>query len=234
MNEEVTCIACVVPPRSGNACIGRILKLLGVDMGDLNEYADDANPKGYWQNDKLLDVLWGMMDLEWFQKPEWEPPSEEVSPESKEEMWQYFYRRIADRTDSTWGFIREHFCLVAPWALELVPCKTKLITITRDPKESVRSFLLYGRPKKAAEKIVESHCTRRDLAFNAFKGAKLSIGFDDLILHPIESVTRLTKFLGISPSDESMQRAFSFLDPKVRKVWSMGKGFAITTKMGGR
>jgi hypothetical protein len=213
--------------RSGTSMLTRLLNLMGAYVGaeHVMQSSDDANPKGYWERNDVMEVNDTILNLHgctWGRVADWS--FGQPHPLPPELLHRLRYIVLGMDGFRPWVMKDPRLCLT-------LPCWTPFFEVPaavlmhRDPLEIARSLeqrtIPPGFTRELSLSLWEYHAVG---ALNASRGMpRLFVRHDSLMAHPVETVARLFSDLealgmgmrGLSmPSEREIN---AFVDPKLNR-----------------
>jgi len=150
VDDRQTIVIVLGMHRSGTSTISRIVNLLGVYMGEEEDFleAKSDNPKGYWENkfivsvnDEILKRLGSENDNTWKETPiffdGWENSS--MLDDLKYKAIAYLNAKMKEK--EMWGWKDPRTCLTLPFWRSILPSKNlKFIICIRNPLNVAKSL----------------------------------------------------------------------------------------------
>lgn len=193
--------------------VARLLGLCGLDLGAEHELVAPTtdNPDGYWEhqqfvelNDSLLTELGGGWDL---------PPLFPSSWRTDERFLPYRARAeglVSQFGGSPhWGWKDPRNSLTLPFWQEVVP-DLKVVMCVRHPLEVAHSLRRRAMSSQALTLSLWHFYNQQLLAW-ARPGQRLVTDYGRYHDDPQGELRRLASFAGVEPSDETIERACSFI-----------------------
>lgn len=186
---------------SGTSITARVLRALGVDMGNNGNICEDAVVRN--ANDKLIG--------------NWSEPKPAVKGDVLDELREHFRRRAL--RSPRWGFKDPRTCMTAKMLVPLIPglpgggCKVVVIHRKRDA--IARS--LAEREKKTldwAHRLIRTYLRSRADHLEGAVGPRIDVLYDDLIDRTEDVVVEIARFCR---ADEGLvESAVALVDPEGR------------------
>lgn len=209
--------------RSGSSCIGQVLSILGVNMGEnLSAPTGDmarVNPDGYFEDSSLIRIasrlFWGTHNKK--------KPCGKIMEELYDQLDDFFH--FLSCRCSLWGFknptLSEHIPQINSM-LKRRGIQRRWIWAHRDPEDSVRSFMEAGwgggSRAFAEENILPRY--RNLKKFFRQKDTKdcrfLKVDYYDLLDHTEREVKRIAMFVGVSDA-QLIQKAVESVKPSASR-----------------
>lgn len=199
------CIVILTVGRSGSSLVGGILHRLGVVMShkvdDLQQEnnGDKANPKGYYEDTRLLHINRAVIAGKRANTPE------------------TFQKYIADRRkNKLWGMKDPRFATVFPSIRPLLG-DYRFVVAERKKEEVIKSFHTYSR-SVGDVKYIEAQQTKIENILNNDPAPRMRIQYDLLIKQPVSIIESLCDFVyeGVnSQKPGNILEAIEFVDPNL-------------------
>ncbi|SEP75176.1 hypothetical protein SAMN05216232_0777 [Virgibacillus subterraneus] len=205
--------------RCGTSMASRSINLMGVDLGEGFVKPNKTNPKGFWENKKIVDVhkeiknVLGSMPF----RRGWQDLGK-IKP-LKEKMESIVQEQFSDKPLWGWKDPRTSEC-IEMWKeiLADMDVEGNYLVMIRNPVDVAASFRrAYNRNEKAALKqwqirtLVALRGTRNE--------NRIIVDYDDFIEDSFSTVKNIAKTFNVTlPSDknELKQELDSFIDPTLR------------------
>lgn len=140
MVRENKAICIIGSGRCGSSMVTRAINLLGVDVGSHLYPADRTNPKGYWENsrivmihEKMLKTVGNNIHHEWWHKKDY--------IHLKQELKDYITKEYLDK--EVWGWKDPRTChFIALWneVLNELSVTPHYVILVRNPVDIIHSF----------------------------------------------------------------------------------------------
>ena len=231
--------------RSGTSALAGVCSQLGVNFGKNQIGANQANPKGHFEqanlinaNEALLKALWWPKSSE---KPSWlkgdtpwqwlNPPRIEITPEMLDKIHPPLIDNIKKHLNNLKqekgliGYKDPRLCLLMPlWEriLKQLSLNPRFIHIKRDRFAVARSlykFWNFQIPQDKAYELIDLYESR---IHEHLKGTDyLSFTYEKLLSDPKETAEKIKLFLfGIKPSLGELSKVTNFIDQKLNRSGS--------------
>ncbi|HDH04760.1 MAG TPA: glycosyltransferase [Nitrospirae bacterium] len=224
--------------RSGTSALTAGLTALGVRLGPHSNYANEENPKGFFENQdvvKLNDRILSQLGFSWSN-----PFIGEI--EARVQELDFFFHDALEILEKSykenflWGIKDPRMCLLLPFWQKVIAqslgCNILYVHVLRNPLEVAGSLKVRG------DRFKEFLCgdIRQSLLlwfshyFHALASVdndqNILITFDDLIQNPLNQLDRLASFLEITPDQNMIKKyADSFLEKSLKHHATSIDGF---------
>lgn len=211
--------------RSGTSFLTKSLELLGIGLGDNMMKPADCNPKGFWEDQEVVDL-----NIEIMKTQESDFADLGFKPPSKEELSKLhplFERAVAlvsnrISTYSRWAFKDPRTCrTIAFWqaAIEAAGAVPKFIIAVRNPLEVAAS--LNKRDAMPLAQGLYSWLQHTIPTFTETQGAlRVVVEYEQLLSNPHRELARISQALTLPlpAADSAEMQAFNtdFLDTTLR------------------
>lgn len=178
-------------PRSGTSLTVGFLRILGVELGYINDEVFDWHPTGILENEDAMRINSAMMvesggDL-------FEPPTKiKCRPEDRQRIKDY----IKKNKHPMWGFKDPRLCYTLKFWYKYLP--DPHVVFVRRKKESLIEATLRYAPKSVTKKQVVKNIKRYHQEMKQWKNIKhIFVDFDKLRNEPLKQAEKIAKFLGV-------------------------------------
>jgi hypothetical protein len=196
--------------RSGTSAVAGTLQILGVDMGTKLKKADQANPKGYFEDELFLKINKAILrdkKLSWDKPPK--SPIKTTSSKNINQLKKY----IKSKKD-LWGWKDPRTCLLLGIYAKLVK-NIHLITVFRNPLEIAKS--LEERDGIKIQDGIELTNKYNSLILRQLnlypKYPKLYISFEEIIACPVSIAKKIATFLELKITKKNIAAIESLILP---------------------
>jgi hypothetical protein len=211
--------------RSGTSFLTKSLELLGIGLGEKMMKPADSNPKGFWEDQEVVDLNIEIMKTQEsdFADLGFKPPSrEEIS--NLHPLFEQAVALVSNRISSysRWAFKDPRTCrTIAFWqaAIEAAGATPKFIIAVRNPLEVAAS--LKRRDAMPIEQGLYSWLQHTIPAFTETQGApRVVVEYAQLLRDPHRELSRVSQalLLPLPAADSPEMQAFNtdFLDTTLR------------------
>jgi hypothetical protein len=204
--------------RSGTSMTARLLNLCGLDLGEHKNLmpSDSHNAEGYWENLDFVEINDSLLA---FYKGKWnDPPGLDVSfelsqiPKSIVKKAKTIIQKFEG--EKFWGWKDPRTSLTLPFWQQLIP-DLKIIICLRSPYEIAQSLLKRDKfPRSFTFELWHTYTER--LLQTTKPENRLITSYNSYFINPQDELSRILKFIGISPDKEKIQNACKFAVPSLR------------------
>ncbi|PJA83645.1 MAG: hypothetical protein CO146_00810 [Candidatus Nealsonbacteria bacterium CG_4_9_14_3_um_filter_37_29] len=212
--------------KSGTSVVAGVLYILGVDIGKKFVEADGFNPKGYFEDYDFVNLTDAIFEAA--KTNYWDFPSHEKLLAQKKNFDSRIRTLIRkkEKDKRIWGW-------KDPWTNILIdlflPYLTNpyFIVIFRNPLAIAKSAVTFTKGKQHEFWVKRPITLFHGLKLANFydriildflekyqKLPQLFIAFEDIIENPTRETKRVTKFLGITPTKQQIDRILDFVMPR--------------------
>ena len=202
-----TCILVVGIHRSGTSAAAGVLFHLGVPMGKEFLPPMHQNPKGFFEDLKLMRIQDAMIG-------DWRNPS----PRG---LHPNYVQAIRERSKQPlWGFKYPRTCYTLPIFCEVFQGKVKILHIVRPREDVILSLATRDLTMESATRVHDIYDINKKK--NLEKAEKqgipiLTIRYDDMVDDSVRIVDTIRKFVYPDGRDINMETAINFIDPLLRR-----------------
>ena len=203
------CFIVLGVPRSGTSAVSGVLHHLGVMMGERFLPPSPMNPRGFFEDEEVVELHNPFLDLGKF--------PESVILDDDQSRLQGYERFIRKRESlgRPWGFKSSLTPFVFHIAKKFITQPLAVIATHRPFHECVHSWAKQRQCSiREAKQIIGNSLYARDLALSEFSGEVLHIEYSELVKDPDLHVACLSEFTGLPITDSAM----SFIDPSLKRV----------------
>ena len=210
--------------RSGTSMVSRLLYDCGLYLGPDEDLMPpkDANQAGFWENAyfvALNEELLSQMEGGWDLPPEsFDPPKKSPRYKNLVDKTHFLIEQFVDR--EPWGWKDPRNSLTLRFWEQFLP-NLKLVVCIRNPVEVTRSLNKWGKSSDAFGYNLWLAYNQR-LLFTTNPERRIFTHFDSYFIDPLSELRRLTVFLGMDVSDETIHEACQTIDFSLRHNQSPG------------
>lgn len=204
--------------RTGSSAVTAGIEALGIDLGKSNDYSNEENPKGFFENQDVVDINERILTTLGYT---WSNPFV-VGIDEKKALLDSFVGEALNiiednfRGKEVWALKDPRICLLLPFWQKVIAqslgSEIYYVFALRNPMEVASSLRV--RAKKFSQFFCGDVQQSLMLWFSHYFYALNSvdsdnamlIGFDDLIQNPREQLDRMASFLEISPRTDTVER----------------------------
>lgn len=222
--NQKNCLVILGMHRSGTSALSGVLNILGMSLGQQMMRSNEYNPKGYFENQPIVDLNDRIMDRLGFAWDDPFPFPENWQQQDFLAVYQHQFVEILESeftTDQLIGFKDPRICILLPWwqqTLEKCNLTPYYPIIVRHPLEVAAS--LAKRDRFSVQKSVllwMKHMLEAE--FHTRNQPRCFLSFEQLLRQPVESLSRLASALQFSfpyPLEERKQEILRFLEKDLK------------------
>lgn len=192
--------------RGGTSAVAGVLFHLGVYMGKDLLPPSQHNPRGYFEDKRIVELHTDMMGQNWAH-----PNFLDGMSRLNYGLHALEYLELLEewQEHELWAVKDPRLCYLLHHMPATIPF-TKVIAVFRDPWSAARSlFKRGGHTEEEALAISLDYCKAM---FRNVPDSAFWVHYNDLIESPTEIVTKIAEFVGT----EVTQEAIDFVDPELR------------------
>ena len=211
----MTCIVVLGIPRSGSSMVAGICHHLGLYMGDEFFKDDRINPRGLFEDIEFFRLHQDVSLTLGIDEPQIPTMNYDGVIEYMGEEWKTKYESLISVRNKrpAWGVKEPRFCYMLPHFQNLVERDIRIVSISRDRNESIKSMMVSHKLlEEGADYTVARNEKAKQESLAQFDGEVLDVSYQNVLDNPKTEGGRIAEFIRLPTS----QSAIDFVDPTLQ------------------
>jgi hypothetical protein len=211
------CVMVLGMHRTGTSTVAGVLHHLGVSMGNRLMPPTDDNPKGYYEDEDFYELNQKFVDS-------WK--AENVFDPTPDILEQYKILLGGRSIHEIWGMKDPRLCVMAKHIVSFIS-DLRMILVDRHADDCISSMVKrYAVSPLEGAQIRKRFLDNRSRLVDGFIGPVENVRYESLLCEPrkvIEKIVRFAFYEMEKPSDETIEKAMEFIDPKLNREGEIRK-----------